>query len=169
MKSFQEINNNLAQWAVDRNLTNVDAQVLKLLDELGELAEAVLKGNRAAQMDELGDVMVVCFLIDQMKNQRQSIDEAERLPHHIAIVTQERTIARGEDEHIGHNIALCARRLLHAAEDNFHVSLRYAIWLTRLASHLKIDPLEALNGAWVKIEKRTGHTNEMGVFVKDTQ
>ena len=64
---MQTIIDNIIQWHQDRNLiegsTNKD-QVLKLVQELGELSDNVCKHNHPALIsDDLGDMMVVMINI----------------------------------------------------------------------------------------------------------
>lgn len=48
-------------WAANRGLdkTNPDKQLIKLVEEIGELSEAHNKGYRDKQIDSLGDIYVV--------------------------------------------------------------------------------------------------------------
>lgn len=57
------------QWAGDRGIyehSNIQAQVLKAVSEMGELADATIKSDRDAFVDAVGDVMVclvnACFM-----------------------------------------------------------------------------------------------------------
>ena len=53
-------------WAAARNLidgSTPQAQMLKLLEELGELASGIAKGNRAAAQDGIGDAVVVLTIL----------------------------------------------------------------------------------------------------------
>lgn len=57
---------NIEKWAHDRNLiaaSNPERQALKLVSEIGELAEAVAEDNREKQLDGLGDAVVVTAII----------------------------------------------------------------------------------------------------------
>lgn len=54
------------QWAGDRNLiegSNPQAQMLKLIEEIGELARAIAKGDTAGQIDGVGDALVVLTIL----------------------------------------------------------------------------------------------------------
>lgn len=55
----------IKQWAVDRNLhtANPDKQMLKLVEELGELAEGMAKGRPDQIKDSIGDVYVVLTIL----------------------------------------------------------------------------------------------------------
>jgi NTP pyrophosphatase (non-canonical NTP hydrolase) len=71
---MQELIEKVEQWHVDRNLidgANDKDQVLKLLQELGELSDNVCKGNDIR--DDLGDMMVV--MINIMKRNNISVEE----------------------------------------------------------------------------------------------
>jgi len=53
-------------WAEDRNLirgATSQAQMLKLTEEVGEIASAVARGNRDALKDGIGDAVVVLTIL----------------------------------------------------------------------------------------------------------
>lgn len=61
--------NKIRQWAQDRNLIEGSApasQMLKLTEELGELANAINKNKKVELVDSVGDVVVVLTIIAQM-------------------------------------------------------------------------------------------------------
>ena len=52
---------NVLQWAYDRNIINgstYKSQYMKAQSEMGELADALLKGNKDDTKDAIGDVLV---------------------------------------------------------------------------------------------------------------
>lgn len=56
----------IEKWADDRNLINGStplAQCLKSTEELGELLEAILTGDREAIADEMGDLLVTVIIV----------------------------------------------------------------------------------------------------------
>ena len=62
MNRFQEIE----QWAADRNLiegSTPEKQMLKLMEEVGEIAAALARGNRDATIDGIGDAVVVLTIL----------------------------------------------------------------------------------------------------------
>ena len=69
MWDLQELVELIEQWHVDRNLidgaTDKD-QVLKLIQEMGELSDSVCKGQDIR--DDLGDMMVVMINIMKRNN-----------------------------------------------------------------------------------------------------
>jgi NTP pyrophosphatase (non-canonical NTP hydrolase) len=61
----------IRQWAHDRNLiqgSTVQAQFVKLIEEVGELAEAVAKGKDEQFMDSIGDAFVVLTILAAQKD-----------------------------------------------------------------------------------------------------
>jgi NTP pyrophosphatase (non-canonical NTP hydrolase) len=62
--SFEQLRANVQQWAADRGIythSTLHAQVLKAVSEMGELADAAIKGDPCALEDAIGDV-VVCLI-----------------------------------------------------------------------------------------------------------
>lgn len=56
---------NIKQWATDRGLHTCDpkGQALKLMEEVGELAEGLSKQNKPLVIDSIGDVYVVLVIL----------------------------------------------------------------------------------------------------------
>ena len=55
----------IKQWAIDRNLNTADPnkQMLKLVEEFGELGEGMAKGKHELIKDALGDMYVVMTIL----------------------------------------------------------------------------------------------------------
>lgn len=56
----------IRQWAHDRNLiegATTQAQTVKLLEECGELASGIARGNKAKIIDSIGDAIVVLTIM----------------------------------------------------------------------------------------------------------
>jgi len=51
--------NKIRKWGRDRNITCSDKQLIKLQEEVGELASAHLKGDIVSKIDAIGDIVVV--------------------------------------------------------------------------------------------------------------
>lgn len=56
---------NIQNWVSDRSLETQDPriQMCKTMEEMGELANAINKGNKADAMDGIGDVVVTLICI----------------------------------------------------------------------------------------------------------
>ena len=69
VKDLQSLMQRVVQWHHDRNLIKGSSdkdQVLKLLQELGELSDSVCKGNDIR--DDIGDMLVVMLNICERNN-----------------------------------------------------------------------------------------------------
>ncbi|WP_416149406.1 MazG-like family protein [Salipaludibacillus sp. HK11] len=58
---LDELKENIFEWAEDKGLDQAqpEKQMLKLMEEVGELAQGLAKGNRDQVIDSIGDVFVV--------------------------------------------------------------------------------------------------------------
>lgn len=59
--NFEELNLAIIQWAKDREIykhSSAQAQLLKAVSELGELADAEVKGDQDARIDAIGDTLL---------------------------------------------------------------------------------------------------------------
>jgi len=67
----------IIEWARDKELINLSIapkQRLKLLEELGELARAVLLNNINLQKDAIGDIAVVLIILNEQTNSSLEFD-----------------------------------------------------------------------------------------------
>lgn len=65
MQNLNELTIRIMNWAIDRNLHIADPnkQFLKLIEEVGELAEGMAKGRPNDVKDGLGDIYVVLTIL----------------------------------------------------------------------------------------------------------
>ena len=64
--SFEQTEKQVIKWAEDRKIlpnSNSQTQLLKTMSELGELADAIIKGDRVGIIDGLGDVLVTLIIV----------------------------------------------------------------------------------------------------------
>ena len=64
--TFDELIEHVTQWAKDKNILsslNVRGQIMKVMEEVGELSGAILKGNKAGILDGLGDSFVTLIIL----------------------------------------------------------------------------------------------------------
>ena len=64
MTTYAALESDVIRWAEARKIipnSTPAAQLLKALSEMGELADATIKGDREKQMDGVGDI-VVCLI-----------------------------------------------------------------------------------------------------------
>ena len=79
----------IEQWVIDRNLHTQDPkiQMCKTMEELGELAKAINKGNKEKQMDGIGDTGIpLCDLSSYLNGKRSlAVYKIERLIQYLGI------------------------------------------------------------------------------------
>ena len=64
--NLNDLELSVAQWASDRNLikgTTPDKQFIKLVEEVGEVAECIAKDRKAELKLEMGDMLVVLIIL----------------------------------------------------------------------------------------------------------
>lgn len=67
-KQNKMIKQHVKDWARERGLfssENAVKQLVKLVEEVGELSGAVLKGRIADQVDAIGDIQVVLIILSE--------------------------------------------------------------------------------------------------------
>jgi len=72
----------ILEWAEPKGLLNPELapqQFMKLSEEVGELANAILKGNKIEQIDALGDIKVVITILAEQLG--FDIDECEEIAY----------------------------------------------------------------------------------------
>lgn len=64
---FAKTRRNVEAWSVERGLDKADPakQMLKMTEEVGELAAAIARSNPVEQADAVGDVLVVLTILCQ--------------------------------------------------------------------------------------------------------
>ncbi len=60
--------NKIRQWGLARKISSQDKQLIKLQEEVGELANAHLKGNIVDKIDAIGDIVVVLTIYCDQNN-----------------------------------------------------------------------------------------------------
>ena len=68
---FSSLQNNVIQWAKDRQIipnAKPAVQLMKTGSELGELFDAEIKGDLAGIVDGIGDVLVTLIIYAELRN-----------------------------------------------------------------------------------------------------
>lgn len=65
MNNDKTVIDKIRQWSIDRNLHTAEPskQLMKLVEEVGELASGIAKNNRDVIIDSIGDVFVVLVVL----------------------------------------------------------------------------------------------------------
>ena len=60
-----DLDSKIIQWGRDRGITNPDKQTIKLLEECGELAHEICRGDYHSELvlDAIGDIQVVIIIL----------------------------------------------------------------------------------------------------------
>jgi len=137
----------IIEWARDKELINLSIapkQRLKLLEELGELARAVLLNNINLQKDAIGDIAVVLIILNEQTNSSLEFDFSK--------VTKSKETDLYEMLKMVSfltNYLFCELSLLND-----------------IANILGLDLEECANIAWNEIKDRKGKTLN-GTFIKN--
>ena len=141
MYTLEELKQLIIEWANERDLIhykNADKQRLKLIEECGELASAILKNDIELQKDSLGDIFVVLTILEAQINKNFDTD-----------------IYRSTDSILKDLLDLMISPRENSVNSLFHICLELNHNLT-----------ECVNLAYNEIKNRKGKT-ENGTFIKD--
>ena len=64
--NFDELSENILEWASNKNLIrkeNINAQALKMVEEVGETCGAILKNDHPEIQDGIGDILVTVIIL----------------------------------------------------------------------------------------------------------
>ena len=146
MKTLQELQVLILQWAKDKDLLkleNAPKQRLKLLEEVGETAGAILKNNTDEIKDGIGDIFVVLVIL------------AEQLSEEILFNMN--GVAKDDDKYF----VFLFDNIINSKRIYFSIS-----YLNDICTKLNLDLTECANLAWNEIKDRKGNTIN-GVFIKN--
>ena len=146
MKTLQELQPLILQWAKDKDLLkleNAPKQRLKLLEEVGETAGAILKNNTDEIKDGIGDIFVVL------------VNLAEQLSEEILFDMS----GVAKDDH--QDFVFLFDNIINSKRIYFSIS-----YLNDICTKLDLDLTECANLAWNEIKDRKGNTIN-GVFIKN--
>lgn len=140
MLTLQELDQLIINWSIEKGITNFEKQKLKFIEEVGEMAGEILKGDTDKLKLEIGDVYVTLVILRKQFGKDFFIKKTECLDYleyifrmHTAVHLDAFNLAQGYLEHI--------------------------------SKELKIDLIECVNLAWNKIKDRKGVTID-GNFLK---
>lgn len=147
---------NVHGWSQERGIyehSSSMAQALKTLSEVGELADAVIKRDKDAAADAIGDI-AVCLVNYEM----MAFGTDPKFPV--------QSISQGECENVG-EIAQCVGELIQYGSDMAdHVSFIIELLLGQ-CREMDLDFMDCCSRAWHEIKDRKGRMVPGGAFVKD--
>jgi len=164
IETFFAIDFQVVGWAAERGILRHATprdQHVKMGEEFGEIAEAILAGSVSGLRDAIGDTLIALILLARMSGLDPMRDcyaswEAdgecgrEELKLQAAFGEVSAALARGEKERLAVAIGTMLGRI------------------ERLAEAYGMDPTACLTGAWLEIVDRRGEMKN-GIFVKDDE
>ena len=141
---LKEYQNLILDWAKDKNITTEDCipmQRLKLLEEVGELAKAILKSDIPEQVDGIGDTFVVLTILAEQCKTKFDLQP-------LKVSFEEYSTSE-----------LLGMIIYSEMFVNFEVFIE-------ICKRLELDMVSCVSSAWDEIKDRKGKT-ENGVFIKN--
>ena len=157
--NFNEFKENVINWAKERKIipnSNFDAQYIKLIEELGELALGIRKQDEKLIKDSIGDIAVVLVVLaglEKIDTQIELTDyniRTDRWFNYLSFI-------------VG-MIALSDDAVKSVKIENIEQALFYS---KKLSEQLRFKFEECLTIAWNEIKDRKGVLREDGIFVKE--
>ena len=158
--TWEQFVKNVQDWAAERGIydhSTATAQLLKALSELGEVADAVIKNDRDALTDGIGDV-AVC-LVNYMKMS----DQHDLVPSLTGTTLNQFPTPR--------LIGMVCNLIGSALEDSSSKILSTAAIcaLQGICDQEKLDFMACCTQAWEEIKNRRGTMSAGGAFVKEDE
>lgn len=165
--TFEQFRNNVESWAEVRGIyehSTALAQALKAVSEVGELADSVIKNDKAALIDAIGDVAVCLVNVARMTGSSFDLDyvfdnapvratsTAYRFAGYTAKAVGEVCYSLGDGtdcESVSDGLDCAMYSLVENAKFN------------------GLDFLECCESAWLEIKDRKGRMVAGGAFVKE--
>lgn len=151
--NFQEFKTNVQKWATERGIyehSTAEAQLIKALSELGELADAIIKGDRDGIKDGVGDVAVCLVNASTMQGQGAVWDGKD-----FGVIT---------NKGIGYLASYIGQSISGDYKIEFDTSISL---LMMISSNNGFTINECFAQAWNEIKDRKGCMVPGGAFVKD--
>lgn len=147
MYTLEELKPLIIEWANERDLIhseNADKQRLKLIEECGELASAILKNDIEKQKDGIGDIFVVLTILSEQINIPIDIDFESNTNPTSTIISD-----------------------IIYFSDGIDTTYSPFTFLSDICIRLEYDLTECANLAYNEIKNRKGVTKN-GTFIKDS-
>lgn len=164
--TFEQFQTNVQEWSEARGIyahSSALAQALKAVSEVGELADATIKGNIDELRDAIGDVAVCLVNVAYM---------TESQLDHDYIFDDVNEVGIEAHQCVAHVVYMVANIGLSAAKSKMAEPMVdsldgafYSLYATTKNNNL--DFLDCCEAAWNEIKDRKGKMVAGGAFVKD--
>ena len=151
---LEELQPLIIEWAREKNLLfkeNAPKQRLKLIEECGELASAILKNDVKLQKDAIGDIFVVLVILSEQIDYDINLNKKLRVIEGFAKDSSIEIIIESSFQDDCGNIYIDR-------------SIDFLEFTSKL---LNLDLTECANIAWNEIKDRKGKTVN-GTFIKES-
>lgn len=166
MTQLQTLQTNIEQWAVDRNLHTGDPnrQVLKLIEEQGELAAAIARNNREEMIDAVGDVTFVAVVL--AKQLGAPVDLWATFENNVL-----NNVGRPSEseavQFLADGVARVASAVHYNLTDSVSAFIEHVFFGAEdVATAMDIDFIAAVQSAYDTVKDRKGKLVN-GVFIKE--
>ncbi len=168
MTTLTQLIKNIENWAEARNLIEGSTprkQLIKLMEEFGELCSGVSKNKIDVVKDSIGDCFVVMVILARQFNQNDLLDDMGYIykhPNFNGDGKLERSLIDTADSFFSFFFESENRELFKAK-----ISFGFCILgLKEVADYFELDFDECVKAAWDEIKDRKGRMID-GVFVKE--
>lgn len=174
--TFSKFVGNVQDWQRDKGIYEHStplAQALKAVSEVGELADAVIKGDRDALKDAIGDVMVCLVGVAKMTGcdievrpliEKDVPQNNQALAALAAYYVSDLATALASS----YISDVCVNIAGFNSGERLSISILDSIyWLNAIAVRCNLTLIECCESAWHEIKDRKGRMVEGGAFVKD--
>ena len=157
---LNEFKENVIKWAKERGIipnSTFDAQYIKLVEELGELALGIRKRDEKIIKDSVGDVAVVLCVLAGLENFDYFVNDFR------FVDTQGISNLNYSTFQIG---VLGIGRKMEKWQKAEEVEVCLYL-LKEIANEFEYDFFECLDIAWNEIKDRKGYLRKDGIFIKE--
>ena len=143
---LKEYQNLILGWAKDKNITTeecIPMQKLKLIEEVGEIANAIVKNKKEEQLDGIGDAFVVLTILAKQNEEEFEVVDV---------------FSNFQDTELADLLAM----IIYS-----EYNVDFGVFL-ELCRKLDLDIVDCVSSAWNEIKDRKGRT-ENGVFLKSIE
>lgn len=172
MRTIKELKELTDKWAQDRKIDingKYTTQWLKLISEVGELADSIAKDK--SPIDDIGDCLVVLsnmeLIIRTQKLYYASINIdalIHDVEHHVNTYDK---FEHSSDIHTHIKYLLNNIAAIKDINDYLYDTRNIVYRLTHLAKHYNLTLQECWTYAYEEIKDRKGYLNELGNFIKE--
>lgn len=167
--SWNEFTANVQQWATERGIyehSTPDAQALKTLSEIGEMADSIIKGNIDRLKDDIGDTCVCLVNYAAMKG--IDLDESAVWDGSEEGEDMDKEISARYVAGLSTVTASLIDGMPKREPENTLVYMAFMLALI-IAQSNGLGLLDCCTHAWETIKDRKGKMVAGGAFVKDEE